>query len=430
MKIAVIGAGYVGLVSGTCLSELGHTVNCVDQVKEKINKLKKGIIPIYEPGLEDLIKKNVKKGRLIFSTNTKEAVKGASVVFICVNTPPKPGGEADLTYVEAVAGEIAKIMSGYLVIVDKSTVPVGTGEWIRRTIKNYHRKNIDFDVVSNPEFLREGSAINDFLKPDRVVIGVESKRAEAVMLEVYRKLKARVIVTDVKSAEIIKHACNSFLATKISYINAIANICELTGADVSEVARGMGLDERIGKKFLKAGLGFGGSCFPKDLSAFITISDNLGYDFSLLKEVQKINRLQRELFIKKIKEIVWNIKGKSIGVLGLAFKPDTDDMRNAPSIDIIGQLQKEGALVKAYDPVAMEKAKEIFKGIKYCKNPYETARGCDALIILTEWEEFKSLDLKRIKKLLKIPVIIDGRNMYEPEKVRKMGFTYKSIGRK
>ena len=430
MKIAVVGAGYVGLVSGTCLSELGHTVICIDNVKDKIKRLKRGDIPIYEPGLKAMIKKNVKKKKLFFSNTIKDGIKDASVVFICVNTPPKSSGEADLHYVEGVAREIAEIMDKYLVLVDKSTVPVGTGEWIKHTIKNYNKKNIDFDVVSNPEFLREGSAIKDFMEPDRIVIGVESKRAENIMKDIYKKLNAKLIITDVKSAEIIKHACNSFLATKISYINAIANICENVGADVGEVARGMGLDNRIGRKFLDAGIGFGGSCFPKDLSAFINISQHLGYDFSLLKEVQNINSNQRLLFIKKIKETIWNIKGKTIGILGLAFKPDTDDLRNAPAIFIIEELQKEGAKIKAYDPVAMKNAKKILRGVKYCRNAYETAADSDAIVIITDWDEFKTLNLRKIKDLLKIPVIIDGRNTFEPEKVRELGFTYKSIGRK
>ena len=429
MRISIVGAGYVGLVTGTCLSELGHKVVCIDNDIEKIKKLKKCMSPIYEPGLHAMIKGNVKKKRLSFSTSIKDGIKGASVVFICVNTPPREGGEADLCYVEAVAREIAGCMSEYLIIVDKSTVPVGTGEWIKKTIKNYNRRHIAFDVVSNPEFLKEGAAIQDFMKPDRIVIGVESKRAEKAMLEIYKKLKAKIIITDVKSAEIIKHACNSFLATKISYINAVANICEKVGANIYHVSRGLGLDNRIGDKFLHAGIGFGGSCFPKDLSAFIHIADKCGYDFSLLKEVQKINALQRKLFIQKMKEIMWNVKGKTIGVLGLAFKPDTDDMRNAPAIDIIEELQKEGAKIKAYDPVAMKKAKEILKNVTYCRDSYEAAKDSDALVILTEWEEFKHLNLERIKALLKIPVIIDGRNIFEIDRVKSLGFTYKSVGR-
>ena len=429
MKIAIAGSGYVGLVTGTCLAELGNDVVCVDIDKEKINKLNKGQVPIYEPGLDELIKRNKKEGRLSFTTDLKDAVKKSDIIFICVGTPPKDNGEADLSHVEAAARTIAEVMDKYKVIVEKSTVPVQTGEDVARTIKNYNKHNVKFDVVSNPEFLREGSAVNDFLNPDRIVIGADSEKAINMMKELYKPLKAPILVTNIKSAELIKHASNSFLATKISFINAIANICEKTGADVEKVAEGMGYDKRIGKAFLNAGLGYGGFCFPKDAEAFIRIAEKLGYDFKLLKAVQEINKEQKELFVKKIEKSLWILKKKRIAILGLSFKPNTDDMRFAPSIDIINALQKEGANIQAYDPEAMENAKKILKGVTYCKDAYEAAKGADALIILTEWNEFKELDLKKIKSLLNNPLIIDGRNIYGPAIVKKEGFKYISIGR-
>ncbi|MBS3101606.1 UDP-glucose/GDP-mannose dehydrogenase family protein [Candidatus Woesearchaeota archaeon] len=430
MKIAIVGTGYVGLVTGTCLADLGNEVVCVDIDGEKIKSLNKGIIPIYEPGLDGLVAKNKKAGRLEFTSNLKKSIKECSVVFICVGTPPKENGEADLSYVENVARAIAEAMDSYKVIVEKSTVPVETGEKVARTIRAYNVHKADFDVVSNPEFLREGNAVNDFMHPDRIVIGCENERSRNVMKELYSPLNAPIIFTDIKSAEIIKHASNSFLATKISFINAIANICELAGADIEKVSEGMGFDKRIGRSFLNAGIGYGGSCFPKDVDAFVRIAEKFGYDFRLLKAVQEINNAQRANFMKKIEKALWVVKGKTIGVLGLAFKPNTDDMRLAPSIDIIFQLQKEGAKIKAYDPEAMQKAGQIFNDIAYFNSPYETAAGSDALVILTEWKEFKEIDLKRIKPLMKHPLIIDGRNIYNPEEMRKEGFVYISIGRK
>ncbi|MGM0567978.1 MAG: UDP-glucose dehydrogenase family protein, partial [Elusimicrobiota bacterium] len=340
MKTAIVGTGYVGLVSGTCFAQMGHEVICIDNNENKIKTLKEGKIPIYEPGLKELVEKNVSRGRLSFSTSVKEGLKKSDIIFVAVNTPPRPDGSADLCYVEAVSKEIAENLPGYRVIVSKSTVPVETGKWIKRTLERYSPEGARYDVASNPEFLREGKAVNDFLYPDRVVIGVESERAKEMMLELYAPIKDRteILVTCVESSEIIKHASNSFLAMKISYINAIANICERTQADVKEVARGMGLDKRIGNTFLEPGPGFGGSCFPKDLSAFIDISRKLGYDFNLLKEVEKINALQKKGIVEKCKNVLWNLREKKIAVLGLAFKADTDDMRNAPSIDIIKQL--------------------------------------------------------------------------------------------
>lgn len=427
MKVGVVGCGYVGLTTGVCLAELGHSVVCVDNNKEKIDLLKEGKIPIYEPGLDKLIKKN--KKRLKFSSNIRDAVVGNTVVFIAVGTPSNTDGSPDLSYVENVAKEISLWLEDYKVIVEKSTVPVETADWIKKTIERYKENKVEFDVVSNPEFLREGSAIKDFLKPDRIVIGVESERAKKIMLELYKKIKAPKLVVDTKSAELIKHASNSFLAMKISFINAIANICELVKADVEKVALGMGLDKRIGKDFLKAGIGYGGSCFPKDVDAFIWISEKLGYDFSLLKEVKKINQRQRELFIKKVESTLGIIKDKKIGILGLSFKPNTDDIREAPSIYVIQILKQKGAKLKAYDPKAMDKMKTVFPDIEYCNSVYEAAKGVDCLLIITEWDEFRKMDLEKIKSLMLSPIIIDGRNIFEPARLQKLGFTYISIGR-
>jgi len=425
----VVGTGYVGLVTGACLADLGNHVICVDIDKEKINKLKKGVIPIYEPGLEGLVKNNRKENRMGFTTDLKEGVKKSTIIFIAVGTPPKENGEADLTYVENVSRQIARYMTSYKLIVEKSTVPVETGEWVKHTVKINNRHKVPFDVASNPEFLREGSAIEDFMHPDRIVIGVESKKARDLLVELYRPLNAPVVITDIKSAEIIKHASNSFLATKISFINAISNICERAGADVEKVAEGMGLDRRIGKGFLNAGAGFGGFCFPKDLSAFIMIAQKLGYDFGLLKEVEKINEAQKRALIKKIEDNLWIVKGKTIGVLGLSFKPNTDDIRFAPSLDIIQALSKEGARIQVFDPQAMEKAKKVLKGVKFCKDSYEAAKGADCLVVVTEWNEFKELDFKKIKKMLKQPLVIDGRNIYDPAVMKKLGFKYICVGR-
>jgi UDPglucose 6-dehydrogenase len=429
MKISIIGSGYVGLVTGACFSELGNKVICTDNNVKKITALKKGIIPIYEPGLEELIRNNVKKKRLVFTSSIKDAVKNSEVIFIAVGTPPLHNGEADLTGIEKVAHNIAVNMTGYRLIVEKSTVPVETGEWVKHTISTYIRHKVKFDVASNPEFLREGSAINDFMHPDRIVIGVESEKAKQILVSLYKPLNVPLVITNIKSAELIKHASNAFLATKISYINAISRICDRVGADVKEVSQGMGLDKRIGAAFLNAGIGYGGSCFPKDLDAFITITGKLGYDFKLLKAVKHINEEQKDYILKKLKDALWIIKDKSIGVLGLSFKPNTDDIRSAPSLDLIMALQAEGAKIKVYDPQAAKKAKEVLQRLVFCKDPYEVCRGSDCLLIATEWEEFKRLDLAKIKKLLKRPLIVDGRNIYEPKSVEKLGFTYIGVGR-
>ena len=437
MNIAIVGSGYVGLVTGICLAELGHRVMCVDNDEGKIQALKKLKSPIFEPGLEVLMKKNAKAKRLFFTASIKEAAEKSQVIFIAVGTPSKENGEADLTYVENVAREIAENMNSYRLIVEKSTVPTATGKRIERTIRqNLPKKGngkkgkpVEFDVASNPEFLREGSAVHDFMNPDRIVIGVESQRAEKLLREIYKPLKAQMVVTDINSAEMIKHASNSFLATKISFINAIAQVCDRVGADVLKVAEGMGFDKRIGRSFLNAGIGYGGSCFPKDVDAFIRLSEKSGYDFVLLKEVRNINEYQKRSYLKLIEDKLWIIKGKTVGVLGLAFKPETDDMRNAPSVDIIRTLQQEGAKIKAYDPEAMEKAKKILPQVEYCKDAYALAKDCDCLLLVTEWDEFKKLDFKKIKHLMQHPIIFDGRNLYDENKMKHLGFEYHGLGR-
>ncbi|MEW5758175.1 MAG: UDP-glucose/GDP-mannose dehydrogenase family protein [Candidatus Omnitrophota bacterium] len=429
MVITVIGSGYVGLVSGACFAELGNEVICVDSNRKKIADLKKLIMPIYEPGLKELVERNVLERRLKFSTSIKEAIKDSLVIFIAVGTPPRDNGEADLTFVENVAEEIAENMASYKLIVEKSTVPVETGMWVEHTIRVNIRKNIKFDVASNPEFLREGTAINDFMHPDRIILGVKSKKAENILKELYLPLNAPILVTDIKSAELIKHASNSFLAAKISFINAISQIAEKTGADIEKIAQGIGLDKRIGRPFLDSGLGYGGFCFPKDIDAFIRISQKIGYDFRLLEEVKKINDNQKNIFLKKIKDSLWIIKGKNIGILGLSFKPNTDDMRFAPSIDIINELSKEGAKLKAFDPQAMPTAKKLGLPLKYCNSVYDLVRRCDCLCVITEWNEFKELDFSKIKKLMHQPIIIDGRNMYDKRKLEKIGFKYLGMGR-
>ncbi len=429
MKISVVGSGYVGLVTGACFADLGNSVICVDIDTKKIARLKKGLMPIYEPGLEELVHRHLKEGNLTFTSDLRAAVRKSDILFIAVGTPPRPNGEADLSSVEAVAHTVARELNGYKIIIEKSTVPVQTGEWIAKTLRRWAKKGAAFDVASNPEFLREGSAVQDFMNPDRIVLGVESKKARDILSDLYKPLKATLVFTDIKSAEIIKHASNSFLATKISFINAISRVCELAGADVEQVALGMGLDRRIGRNFLNAGIGFGGFCFPKDLSAFVRISEKLGYDFQLLKAVQDINEDQKRHFVRKVEEAVWNLAGKTVAVLGLAFKPNTDDMRFAPSVDIIASLQASGAKIHAYDPHAMEKAASELKNVRFFKDAYAACRKADCAVILTEWNEFKELDLGKLKKMLSQPVIVDGRNLYEPAKMKSMGFRYISMGR-
>jgi UDPglucose 6-dehydrogenase len=429
VKLTLIGAGYVGLVTGTCFAEVGHQVVCVDNDAAKVKLLQSGGIPIYEPGLEELVRKNVAAGRLAFTTSTAEGVQKSDVIFIAVPTPPRPDGSVDLSFIERVARDIAAAMTTYKIVVDKSTVPVKTGEKVAETIKRYCPAKVEFDVVSNPEFLREGFAVGDLMKPDRIVIGTCLQRPVAAMKEIYAPFNAPIIVTDINSAELIKHAANSFLALKISYINAIANICEAAGANVQEVAQGIGLDERIGRRFLNAGIGFGGSCFPKDLSAFIKIAGQIGYDFRLLKEVQHINADQMDRFVKKITDTLWVLKDKKIGVLGLAFKQNTDDVRSSPAIDLCQRLQKEGATLRVHDPKAMDKARSILKNVTYVGDMNAVAKGCDAIVIATEWDEFKKLDLERARKSLTHPIMFDGRNLFDRGEMERLGWIYKSVGR-
>ncbi len=433
MDLCIIGSGYVGLVSGACFAEVGHNVVCVDNDQRKVDALQAGKIPIYEPGLEELVHRNVAAQRLRFTKSTKDGVESSQVVFIAVPTPPQPDGSVDLSYIEKVAREIADVLTDYRVIVDKSTVPVKTGEKVADTIKRYNKANAEFDVVSNPEFLREGCAVPDLMNPDRIVVGASSDRALALMHKVYEPFNAPVLVTDINSAELIKHAANSFLALKISYINAVSAICEASGADVEKVADGIGMDRRIGRNFLNAGLGYGGSCFPKDIAAFIAISDDLGVPFTLLKEVQRINRDQKERFLKTLRDALWVLRDKKIAVWGLTFKPDTDDVRSSVAIDLVNDLIKEGAQVTAYDPKGMEKAREyklIPESVRLVDSPIEAVDGAEALIIATEWKEFANVDLAEIKRRMHTPLIFDGRNLFDPATITAAGFTYKGIGRR
>ena len=432
MNICVIGTGYVGLVTGSCFAEFGLNVTCVDNDEEKIALLQNGTSPIFEPGLEEMLKRNLKEGRLIFTTEIDKAVDKSLVIFIAVGTPSRKDGSVDMSYIDEVARKIGENLNGYKVIATKSTVPVGTGERIRKIVQQYETENINFDIVSNPEFLREGSAIEDFMRPNRVIIGATSEQAKAIMRDLYSPLyliEAPFVITNIETAEMIKYASNAFLATKISFINEIANICEKVGADVNVVARGMGLDQRIGSKFLHAGPGYGGSCFPKDTVGIAKIAEKHGYRFEIVRSVMKVNERQKERMVEKVKEAVGNLKGKTIGILGLSFKPNTDDLREAPSLKIIHALQKEGARIKAYDPKAMEAAQKIFKKVEYGKDPYDVAKGSDALLIITEWNQFRNLDLKRLQKIMKMPVFLDFRNIYEPAKMREAGFQYFAVGR-
>ena len=431
MKIAIIGSGYVGLVTGTCFAEVGHHVICVDNDKRKVEMLRAGKIPIYEPGLEDLVHKNVSAKRLEFTDSIEVGVDHAEVVFIAVPTPPQADGSVDLSFIERVAREIAAVLKDYRVIVDKSTVPVKTGEKVAETIRRYNSAGVEFDVVSNPEFLREGCAVADLMNPDRIVIGASSERAINAMRKIYEPFVAPVLVTDINSAELIKHAANSFLALKNSYIHAVAQICEASGADVEKVADGIGMDKRIGRNFLNAGIGYGGSCFPKDIAAFIAISEQLGVPFQLLKEVERINAAQREYFIDKVREALWVLRDKKIAVWGISFKPDTDDVRSSVAVGVIHDLLKEGAQVTAYDPKGMEKATEwkLIEGAALASSPLEAARDAEALVIATEWKEFANVDLDELKAVMRTPMIFDGRNLLDPTVVRERGFTYTSIGR-
>jgi UDPglucose 6-dehydrogenase len=428
----MIGTGYVGLVTGTCFAEFGNDVICVDIIKEKIDKLNRGELPIYEPGLDDMVAKNVAEGRLKFTTDLKQAVEQSLVIFVAVGTPQAEDGSADMRYVEAVTKDIARYMNDYKVVVNKSTVPVGAGKWIKKLIQENQPEPIAFSVASNPEFLREGSAIEDFIRPNRVVIGTEDERAAEIMRDLYKPLyliETPIVMTDLASAELTKYAANAFLATKIGFINEIANICECVGADVHDVAKGMGLDQRIGSKFLHPGPGYGGSCFPKDTRALLNIARKNGYHFKIVEAAVKVNDQQRKRMLEKIKNAIGSLRGKTVAVLGLAFKPNTDDMREAPSIDIIAGLQKEGARIKAYDPIAMHEARKVLNGVEFAEDTYSAISGADALVFLTEWNQFRSLDLDKIKRLLKTPLVIDLRNIYDPARMRESGFAYVAVGR-
>ena len=431
MNICVVGAGYVGLVTGAVFADLGNDVICVDKVKEKIEGLKQGRMPIYEPGLEEMVARNLADGRLAFTTDLAEGVRKSEIVFIAVGTPSKTNGETDLSAVEEAARGIARALHRYKVIVNKSTVPVGTGDLVREIILTNQARPVEFDVVSNPEFLREGSAIEDTLRPDRIVIGAPTQHVAMTLLELYAPRGRPMIITDVQSAELIKYASNAFLAAKISFINAIANVCDLAGADVTQVIKGVGLDSRIGPSFLQAGLGYGGACLPKDTDSLIQTAAALGYDFKLLKAVAEINRERAAILVDKVHKVLGPLDGKAIGVLGLAFKANTDDTRQAKSVEVIRLLHEGGAAITAYDPVATENARPLLPPeIRYCASAYEAAEGADALVLVTEWNEFRFLNLERVRSLMRRPVIFDGRNLYEPDRMRRLGFEYYSIGRK
>jgi UDPglucose 6-dehydrogenase len=431
MNICVVGTGYVGLVTGAVFADLGNDVVCVDNDLKKIESLHTGQMPIYEPGLEEMVVRNRDDGRLTFTSNLSAAVRQSDVIFIAVGTPPKETGETDLSQVEAVASQIGRSMDRYKVVVNKSTVPVGTGEFVREVITRYQPRPVDFDVVSNPEFLREGSAIEDTLRPDRIVIGAPNQQVAMTLVELYAPLERPMIITDLPSAEVIKYASNAFLAAKISFINAIANICEAAGADVRQVMKGMGLDSRIGMQFLQAGLGYGGSCFPKDVDSLIHTASRLGYDFKLLRSVVEINKERAAHLVEMMRKSMGPLEDKTIAVLGLAFKPNTDDMREAKSLEVVRLLHAAGAQVRAYDPVAMANARPLMpEGVVFCASAFEAATGADGVALLTEWNEFKYLNLDRLRGLLRRRLIFDARNLYEPERMRRLGFEYYSIGRK
>jgi len=428
-SIAVVGVGYVGLVTGACFADLGNEVWCVDIDEGKIAKLRDGTPPFYEPGLEEIVRRNLRAGRLHFTTSYGEALKDARYAFIAVGTPEGVNWEADLRYVRMAAESIAEAMQGPLIIVNKSTVPVGTGDWVADIVRERTNDDLQFSVVSNPEFLREGSAIQDFLNPDRIVIGSLDRRAAEEVAQLYLPLRAPIVITDLRTAEMIKYASNAFLATRISFINEIADICEAVGADVKEVAAGMGYDRRIGHHFLDAGLGWGGSCFPKDVKALARLAISHGCDPWILKAAIRVNEERRARLVGKLKDVLGELRGTTVGLMGLAFKPNTDDIREAPSIYLAQMLLEEGVRVKGYDPEAMENAGKLLPEVEMARDPYDLAEGCDALVVVTDWNEFKQLDLYRIRELMRRPVVVDGRNIYEPRVMREMGFIYHGMGR-
>ena len=432
MHIAVIGTGYVGLVTGACFADFGMRVTCVDKDEAKIASIKAGQMPIYEPGLDALVAKNVREGRLDFSTDLKSTVAQSLVVFLAVGTPPSGDGSADMSQIDEVAFEIAKALNGYKVIVTKSTVPVGAASRIKKIIEENRGTASRFSVAANPEFLREGAAINDFMRPDRVVIGCIDEEAIAILKDIYRPLyliETPFVITTPESAEMIKYASNAFLATKVSFINEIARLCELLGADVHDVAKGMGMDVRIGSKFLHPGPGFGGSCFPKDAKALVALGRSVNYNVRIVEAALHVNDQQRNSIIERVRRLVPQLEGKTIAILGLAFKPETDDIREAPALKIIEDLLSDGAKVRAYDPAAMETARRILPGIEYCEDEYEAARGSDLLVVVTEWNQFRRLDMPRLKEVMREPNIVDLRNIYEPETMRSEGFNYLGMGR-
>ncbi|RPH50407.1 MAG: UDP-glucose/GDP-mannose dehydrogenase family protein [Desulfobacteraceae bacterium] len=432
MNLTIIGTGYVGLVAGTGFANLGNKVICLDNDEVKIAALLRGKLTIYEPGLEEIFKRNLKTGRLLFTSDAKKAVCESDVIFICVGTPTNHLQEIDLMAVEMVAVMIGRFMNGYKVVVNKSTVPVGTAMLVKNLIRANQGKAIDFDVVSNPEFLREGAAVKDFENPERIIIGTESKKAEEIMISLYRSVARTgrpIMVTDVRSAEIIKYAGNAMLATRISFMNQLSYLCDKTGADIKDVSRGIGLDSRIGPRFLHAGVGYGGSCFPKDVKALISTLKKYGCDADLFEAVHNINEKQKTVAVEKLKSVL-QLNGSTIAIWGLSFKPKTDDIREAPSIKIIEELKRMGASIKAFDPVATSQAKKVLKEVAFFDDPYETIRGCDVLIVVTEWDEFRNPDMNAVKSLLKKPIIVDGRNIYDPKEMKKLGFTYIGIGRK
>lgn len=428
-KICVIGAGYVGLATGACFADLGNLVTLVDIDPRKVENLKQAVMPIYEPGLEEIVRRNSQSGRLRFTSSYSEGMHEAEFVFIAVGTPSGMEGEADLRYIRQAAEGIAEVMDHPVIIVNKSTVPIGTGDWVSDIVTKHKKNDVPFSVVSNPEFLREGSAVYDFMNPDRVVLGSLKRDAAEQVAQLYLSLRAPIVITDLRTAEMIKYASNAFLANRISFINEIASVCEALGADVKEVAAGMGYDKRIGSSFLDAGIGFGGSCFPKDVKALAHMAAIHGCHPQLLRAVLEINRDQRRRLVQKLRDTLGTLDEQVIGVLGLAFKPNTDDMRESPAVEIIHLLHNEGAVIRAYDPVAMPNAKGMLDGVTFCENAYDAARGVDALVICTEWNEFKHLDLKSIKDAMRRPVIVDGRNIYDPEIMRALGFIYRGVGR-